>query len=170
MRKIRTYERFHRHMSAWLDREIECLLVLGSAGAGKSHAYLTALGNRPYHRFSGRQSPLHVYLTLCDRPDLPVVFDDIATLVRDDNFRDMLKGLCETGGRVIRWGTTTSQLDGRPRSFRFTSPVLIVMNRMPPPATLMSLPSLTAAMRSNSSPPRRRYSGGCGKSSPTTTP
>lgn len=132
MRKITTYERFHRHVAAWVDREIDSLLVLGSAGVGKSHAYQAALGNRPYHRFGGRQSPLHVYQMFCDRPDIPVVLDDIAALLRDNTFRDLLKGLCETGRRVIRWGTTTSKLEGRPQSFVCTAPALIVLNRMPP--------------------------------------
>ena len=132
MRRITTYERFHRHMAAWVDRDIDCLLVLGRAGVGKSDAYQAALGNRPHHRFGGRQSPLYVYQMLCDRPDIPVVLDDIAALLRDNNFRDMLKALCETGRRVIRWGTTTSKLEGRPQSFVCTAPTLIVLNRIPP--------------------------------------
>lgn len=43
----------------------------------------------------------------------------------------MLKGLCETGRRVIRWGTTTSKLEGRPQSFVCTAPTLIVLNKLP---------------------------------------
>lgn len=131
MRRIETYERFHRHIAAWVDRDIDCLLVLGPAGFGKSHAYKDALGNRSCHLFGGRQAPLQVYTTLHDAPHLPVVLDDISALLRDNNFRDMLKALCETGRRVVHWGTTTSKLEGRPKSFVCTSPVLIVMNRMP---------------------------------------
>ena len=64
-------------------------------------------------------------------PHLPVVLDDISALLQEDCFRDMLKGLCESGERNLHWGTTTSKLEGRPRSFRCTSPVLIVMNKIP---------------------------------------
>jgi hypothetical protein len=131
MRKIETYERFHRHIAAWLDREIDPVLVVGPPGVGKSHAYASRLGNRPYHRFGGRQTPLHVYKSLHDDPHLPVVLDDISALLQEDCFRDMLKGLCESGERNLHWGTTTSKLEGRPRSFRCTSPVLIVMNKIP---------------------------------------
>lgn len=131
MRTIKTYERFHRHFAAFFDREIHCLLALGRGGIGKSHAYKTGLGNRPYHLFGGRQSPLQVYTTLYDAPNLPVVLDDISALLRDDNFRDMLKALCETGRRVVRWGTTTPKLEGRAQSFICTSPVLIILNKMP---------------------------------------
>lgn len=131
IRKIDTYERLHRHFASWVDGEEPGLLVLGPAGTGKSFGYRTALGNRPYHVFGGRQSPLHVYITLHDDPRRPVVLDDISALLRDDQFRDMLKGLCDTGPRVIRWGTTTPKLQGRPTSFTCSCPVLIVLNTMP---------------------------------------
>ena len=132
IRTVTTYERYHRHMAAWLEREIDCLLVLGRPGIGKSSAYKTRLGNRAHHCFGGRQSPLHVYQSLYDEPNLPVVLDDISSLLRDDNFRDMLKALCETGKRTVHWGTTTSKLEGRERWFVCQAPVLIVLNKMPP--------------------------------------
>ena len=131
MRKVDTYERFHRHIDAWLDREIDPVLVVGPPGVGKSHAYASRLGNRPHHRFGGRQTPLHVYKAMHDDPHLPVVLDDISALLQEDCFRDMLKGLCESGRRVLHWGTTTNKLEGRPRTFTSTSPVLIVMNKIP---------------------------------------
>ena len=131
MRKIESYERFHRHVAAWMDGEIDPLLVLGPPGIGKSHAYKTGLGNRPYHLLGGRQSPLQVYKTLHDDPESPVVLDDISALLRDDNFRDMLKALCETGQRRVYWGTMTNKLEGRDSSFVCTSPVLIVLNKIP---------------------------------------
>ena len=131
IRTVDTYDRFHRHLAAWVAREMLCLLVLGPPGTGKSFGYRSALGNRPYVVFGGRQSPLHVYTTLHDDPDRPVVLDDISSLLRDDLFRDLLKGLMDTGPRVVRWGTTTSKLQGRPTSFACTCPVLIVLNNMP---------------------------------------
>ena len=54
MRKFETYERFHRHIAAWVDGEIDCLIVLGPPGIGNSHAYKRVLGNRPHHLFGGR--------------------------------------------------------------------------------------------------------------------
>jgi len=131
MRKIDTYERFHRHICAWADGEVDALLVVGKPGTGKSHSYKDVLGNRKYHQFSARKSPLHVYCDLHDEPTLPVVFDDISDLLTDNNFIDMLKSLCETGRKVVRWGTTTSKLDDRKRSFVCTSSILIVLNKIP---------------------------------------
>lgn len=131
MRVVTTYDRLHRHVRAWADREIECLLILGRPGTGKSHAFRDTLVGQPHHLFSARKTPIQVYIELHDAPDLPVVFDDVSALLRDNNFLDMLKNLCETGKRTIRWGTNTSLLDGRPHSFVFSGPVLIVLNHMP---------------------------------------
>ena len=131
MRTVTTYERLHRHVAAWSDRELERLLILGPPGFGKTSAYRTVLGNRAYHLFGGRLTPLMLYLRLCDNPHCPIVLDDISALLRCDDFRDMLKSLCETGTRTVRWNTTTSKLQGRPRETQCTSPVLIVLNQIP---------------------------------------
>ena len=130
MRVIETYERYHRHIHAWVEREIDCLFVLGSPGAGKSESYRRSLGNRPYHLFRARKSPLTVYCDLYDDPSWPVVLDDISALTKDDNFIDMLKSLCETGRKEIRWGTSTPKLGDRKRRFVCTSPILIVLNKL----------------------------------------
>jgi hypothetical protein len=131
MRRVTTYERLHRHILAWMKRHILRLALFGPPGVGKSYAYKNALGNRRYHLFGGRQSALHIYNTLHDAPHLPVVLDDISNLLRDPVFTDLLKGLLETGERLIHWGTTTNKLEGRRKSFVCTSPVLIVLNKLP---------------------------------------
>ena len=133
MRTITTYGRFHRHIRAWAAGEIDPLLVLGPPGNGKTFAYEQALEDTPYHLFRARTTPINVYNELYDDPDKPVVLDDISSLLRDDNFLDLLKSLCESGGdRIVRWRTTTKLLQGRAQSFGCTSRVLIVLNDLPP--------------------------------------
>lgn len=131
MRRVTTYERLHRHVAAWVDREIDRLLILGKPGFGKSSSYKQGLGNRPHHIFGGHLSPLQLYLQLCDDPRRPIVLDDISLLLKQDVFRDMLKALCETGERIVRWNTTSSKLRDRPKEVRCTAPVLIVLNEIP---------------------------------------
>ncbi len=132
MRTISTYSRFDRHIAAHVAGEIDALLIAGPPGNGKSYAYEQALRNMNYHLFRARRTPIKVYNELYDNPDWPVVFDDISALLRDDNFLDLLKSLCETKRKkTIRWGTCTEKLEGRANSFRCTSRVLIVMNAFP---------------------------------------
>lgn len=130
IREIVTYERFHRHLADWAEEDA-CLAVFGSAGGGKTEGYKACLGNRPHHLFRGRLTPLRLYLELFKAPHQPLVLDDIADLLKNDVFRDMLKSLYEFGPRVIRWNTTTAKLDGLPNEFEFRGPVLMVLNRMP---------------------------------------
>ncbi len=131
MKKIKTYQRFFAFLLAWLDRSIESLVVVGTPGVGKSWAGRELLKGRPHHWFSARQTPLQVYNQLCDNPDWPVVFDDVPALLTDGDFVDMFKNLCVDGVATVRWGSPTAKLEGRPTSFRCTSPVLILLNKMP---------------------------------------
>lgn len=131
MRDITKYDRFYAHYRSWADGEIDFLLVIGDAGLGKSCAYKEVMRGHQYHCLGGRQTPLHVYITLYDAPDRRIVLDDISSLLSDPHFRDMLKSLCDKDPRVLRWGSMTSKLEDRAQSFVCTSPVLIVMNELP---------------------------------------
>jgi hypothetical protein len=132
MKKIETYRRFYNYVLAWQAREIDSLVVLGKPGLGKTWAAKRVLANTPHHWFSARQTPLQIYREICDRPDSPVVFDDVSSLLTDNNIVDMLKNLCENEGvKTLRWGSTTAKLEDRPTSFQCMSPVLILLNRMP---------------------------------------
>ena len=131
MKKIKTYQRFFAFLLAWLDRSIESLVVVGTPGVGKSWAARELLKGRPHHWLSARHTPLQVYNQLCDNPDWPVVFDDVSGMMRDSNFVDMFKNLCEDGVATVRWGSPAAKLEGRPTSFQCTSPVLILLNKMP---------------------------------------
>ncbi|GMU83705.1 MAG: hypothetical protein AMXMBFR47_35750 [Planctomycetota bacterium] len=126
-----SYERFHRHLNAWVGGEIQHLLVVGPGGTGKSRSAHAILANRCHHVFKGRQTPFFLYSQVCDHPDRPIVLDNIAALLRDAVCRDLMKQLTELGERVVRWDSTTSKLDGRPTSFRCTAPVLIIANSIP---------------------------------------
>lgn len=132
MKNIDTYRRFYNYVLAWQAHEIDCLAVLGKPGLGKTWAVKQVLAHTPHHWFSARQTPLQIYREICDRPDLPVVFDDVSALLTDHNIVDMLKNLCENDGiKTLRWGSTTSKLEGRPTSFECRSPVLVLLNRIP---------------------------------------
>ena len=131
MRRIDTYDRFDRHVRAWAAGEIENLVVLGRPGVGKTWAVTHAVGDQPCNILSARQTPLKVYNRFYDHSTWPVIFDDVSALVHDNNFIDMLKSLCESGARAVRWGTTTDRLNGREKEFTYSSTVLILLNEIP---------------------------------------
>ncbi len=131
MRDIDSYDRFHRHIRAWAKREISNLMVVGRGGFGKSWSVETVLEHLPHHWFSAKVSPLFLYRELCDHPDWPVVFDDVGSVLRNAQLIEMFKNLCEDGVSTLRWATTTKLLDGRPTSFRCSSPVIVLLNRLP---------------------------------------
>ena len=125
------YERFYRYMKGWAFRSIDSLIVVGTPGVGKTFTAKKLLRGRPHHWFSAKQTPLEIYTHICDAPRIPIVFDDVAALLRDKTFLDLLKNLCERGTSTLRWGTNTHLLEGRPTSFRTTAKVLIFLNSLP---------------------------------------
>ncbi len=131
MKTFDKYKRFFGYLLTWLAGGIESLVVVGSPGVGKSWAVKRLLKGRRHHWFSARQSALQVYKRIHDDPFIPVVFDDVSSILRDDSMVDMMKNLCERGTSILRWGTDTPKLEGRPRSFRCNAPVLILLNRIP---------------------------------------
>ncbi len=131
MKPLDKYNRFFNYMLAWLGGGIESLVVVGSPGVGKSWAAKKLLEGRRHHWFSARQSALGIYKRICDEPSIPVVFDDVSSILRDDKMVDMMKNLCERGISTLRWGTDTPKLEGRPKSFQCNAPVLIMLNRIP---------------------------------------
>lgn len=128
---VSTYKRFYSYMTGWAYRRLESLLISGMHGVGKSHTAEALLSGRPHHWFSAKQTPLEIYKHICDAPHIPIVFDDVAALLRDRTFLDLLKNLCERGTSTLRWGTSTPLLEGRPTSFRTTAKVLIFLNAIP---------------------------------------
>lgn len=128
---VRDYKRFYSYMTGWSSRGIQSLLFFGMPGVGKSFTAKALLRGRPHHWFSAKQTPLEIYKRICDAPHIPIVFDDVAALLRDKTFLDLLKNLCERGTSTLRWGTSTPLLEGRPTSFRTTAKVLILLNSVP---------------------------------------
>ena len=131
MKTFDKYERFFNYLLTWLGGGIESLVIVGSPGVGKSWAVEELLEGRRHNLFSARQSALQVYKRIHDDPSIPIVFDDVSSLLRDDTMVDMMKNLCERGTSTLRWGTDTPKLEGRPKSFQCNAPVLILLNRIP---------------------------------------
>lgn len=130
MRQITTYERLDRHIKSWANGSLPYLCVTGKGGLGKTHAYETALGDRPHHLFRGRVSGFQMFTDVRQHPDWPIVFDDVRRLMTDPEAVDMMKQLAETKPhRTIRW-KTNAITDGN-KEFVCTGNVLVVLNSVP---------------------------------------
>jgi hypothetical protein len=130
MRTITTYKRLENHITSWCEGYIPFLAVIGAPGVGKSWIYEQRLDKIPHHLFRGRTTAIQIFITLLDQPDCPIVFDDIGELLLDKSCIDLLKSLCDSRGkRRVQWNTTTPLLEGRPREFTTSAPVLLVSNR-----------------------------------------
>jgi hypothetical protein len=130
LRTVDTYERLERTYRSWISGAIPMLLVVGRGGTGKTHEYERLLRVGSYHLFRGRTSPFAMYTTVMDQPDIPIVFDDVESLMKDAASRDIMKQLAETKTpRVVRWHTNALADDQR--EFRCTSNVLVLANDLP---------------------------------------
>jgi hypothetical protein len=106
------------------------VMVVGSGGNGKTYGYECLLPTGSYHLFRGRTSAYSMYTTVMERPNIPIVFDDVESLMKDAASRDMMKQLAETKTpRVVRWHTQA--LPDDQREFRCTSIVLVLANNLP---------------------------------------
>jgi hypothetical protein len=130
LRTVDTYGRLERTYRSWVSRAIPMLLVVGRGGTGKTHEYEHLLPVGSYHLFRGRTSAYTMYKTVMEHPDIPIVFDDVESLMKDPASRDLMKQLAETTTpRVVRWSTNAVAEDQR--TFHCTSNVLILANNLP---------------------------------------
>ncbi|MCK4626649.1 MAG: ATP-binding protein [Phycisphaerae bacterium] len=128
MREVTTYERLERHIDSWVTGEIPFLGIVGPPGTGKTHAYESLDG--PRHVFRGRTSAITMFESISERPDDPIILDDIRKLLRDADCLDLLKQLCDTRRiRTVRWHTRA--LAEEDRQFVCSSKVLVVLNWVP---------------------------------------
>lgn len=130
IRRVETYERFQRFIRSWANRSIPHAGVIGRPGTGKTSEYEAILDGMLHHLFRGRTSALAMYTTVKDAPGWPIVFDDIRVLLSDGSSIDFMKQVADSKPyRTIHW--RTNALPECERKFVCTSPVLVVVNKVP---------------------------------------
>lgn len=106
-------------------------IFLGSQGLGKS--YLTrqilAKSKTDFVESRGVNSPLALYNFIYDYNDKNkvLVFDDVASLVNNDNAFCILLGVL--WDRIVSWNSTTAKLK-IPKQFLFNGRVIIICNKL----------------------------------------
>lgn len=122
-------------MRWWRDRFFQddgpqTVIVTGRPGVSKSHMFREAMPGKALYQ-SGALSAFHLYMTLHEHADEPVVLDDVDSLFADKAAVNLLKCLCNTDAvRTVFWGKRSHELDehGVPRRFQTTSRICILAN------------------------------------------
>ena len=106
------------------------LIVMSKGGLGKTSLLKEIMGCRDGYVFINTHStPLKTYLTLYERRDAPVVFDDLDAVLRNKIFFSMLKSLADTSPiKELHYNTTSALLANAPESFTTTSNVCLLLN------------------------------------------
>lgn len=130
MRTINSFERLKNHYLAVRDGDIRFLVVVGRGGIGKSCMYEEVFPSGKYNHFTGRTTAIEIYCQAYDHPDIPIILDDVGSLLHHCDCIELLKSLCDSREqRVVQWHTKTPFLEGRNKKFIATGPVLMVCNR-----------------------------------------
>jgi hypothetical protein len=126
---VHTYARVQQYMDAWRHGEIANLCIVGRGGIGKTHFY-ESMPLRSYHLFRGKTSAVNMFLAIQQEPDVPIIFDDVGTLLKDPACLDLVKQIADTQPqRIVRWNTRYSKIETP--TFSCLSSVLIVLNWIP---------------------------------------
>ena len=115
---------------AFAKRHLQCILVLGPPGTGKSTALREAVGPGACW-ISGNASPFGIYTAAYEHRDAPMVLDDVDDLHRSKDGVRLLKSLCQSDAvRTIQWTTMAPLLKKAeiPSRFETRSPVALIAN------------------------------------------
>ena len=111
-------------------------VIQGNGGLGKSfstHSILKKKLKENYAYLNSFTTPLELYNFLYDNSQEKVILLDDVEGVFDNNFViSLLKNACELNkDRTISWNSTTSKLDGRATTSKFTSRIILLINKLP---------------------------------------
>lgn len=127
---VRTYDRLRKLANAWADGNIGLLVVVGSAGNGKSQTLKSAAAGTAAV-IEGGMSAIGLYEQAFLANNSPVMIDDIDALYQDRNSVMLLKCLCQSDPlKRLTWRKASAYLEKReiPNEFQTSSTVCIVGN------------------------------------------
>lgn len=132
---IEDFDEFRGLLQSWIDGHYDLMVVLGDAGIGKSEAFERKMfdskgrPNTKWAYIKGKISPLKLYHALYDFRLLPIVINDVDTLLKDETNVSLLKCVCDTSKvKTVQWTSTHSAFGTLPKSFESISQVLVITN------------------------------------------
>lgn len=127
----REYVRMVAHKNAY------AATLLGEGGLGKTHLIMHELakGNFNYCFYNGKITPatLYEFLARNNNPDQIIIFDDVRSLIDNEDMINMLKGaLWENDGktRSIRYNSKFPLDEGIPKKIDFKGRMIFTFNKI----------------------------------------
>lgn len=126
---IKTYRELGEYMQMFRKQNSDLLIIMSNAGYGKTTVLSEVMKGSDYVYINTHSTPLKTYLTLWEKRDCPVVFDDIDSILGNPIFVSMLKALANTSAiKELHYNSTSKLLGNAPESFKTTSNVCILLN------------------------------------------
>lgn len=132
--RVRTYDELRKIALAFADGCFGFLIMLGTAGVGKSRIVRDAAGDAA-HYISGNATTFGIYDAAYGHRDRPLVLDDIDSVYRERQGVRLLKALCQSErSKVVSWLSDARGLAARglPNQFTTSSPVALIGNDWSP--------------------------------------
>ena len=131
---LRTYAELAAEADAFFGDYYDELLVVGSAGIGKSEMFKQRIRRHPdrCHYIEGNTKPLATYMECWRHLHKLIVFDDAEGLWRSDNGKHLMRQLTQHSiSKYIQWLSTVKELEwnGIPNHFTTASKCAFLMNR-----------------------------------------
>ena len=127
--RIKTYKELEEYIKMFQKQNCDLLVIMSKAGLGKTTTLKKIMKNDEYIYVNTHSTPLKTYLTLYEKRDGPVVFDDISEILKNNIMVSMLKSLADTSPiKELHYNTTSKLIGNAPESFKTTSNVCILVN------------------------------------------
>ena len=132
---VEDFGEFRELIQSWIEGHYELMVILGGAGLGKSETIERQMSvskgkpNSKWAYIKGKITPLKLYQTLYDYRLLPIIFNDVDTLLKDETSVSLLKCVCDTSKvKTVQWSSTHAAFGTLPKNFESISQTLLITN------------------------------------------
>ena len=132
MLQINIYSRLRKVLREFKKGTFDFLILIGSAGLGKTYNTRDVLGKKVCY-INSHSTLLGLYQQAYENKDLPLWFDDVEGLFEKDKMIGLLKQFCETTEtKIIQYNTSWAMEESRdvPKVFETKSKVIMTSNSL----------------------------------------
>ena len=128
---VRTYKDLEFYVNMFRDGNSELLVIVGDGGIGKSRIVDDIMKDIEHVKILSHITPMSLFITGYTHANIPIIFDDVDTLLNNKECVALLKQFCETSQtKEIQWTTTSKILEiaGIPSRYETKTQACIIGN------------------------------------------